>query len=142
MDNARAIQILREARQKIVDDSSRQLSEIDRSIQSLQKEAGLPATLEEHIAVKPGQYRSMKGTGALIAYLSERPGLEISIPKALAELQIGGAFLGKDPKRHERNLKIGISNNSRIFAYNEETNTVKLIPGAGPRLRKRKPTKA
>lgn len=139
MDNTAAIRILREARQKIVEDSSQQLSEIDRSIQSLQREAGTVVTSSDHgIHVKPGQYRNMKGPAALIAYLSERPGAEVPIKKAVADLEVGGAHLGQDSKRHERNLKIGISNNSRYFIYDEEKDTVRLIPGAGPRIRKRK----
>lgn len=137
MDNQRGVETLRKERQRLIEEHSRALAELDASIEHLLKLTGEVPAKSSMIQVRPGQYEAMKGPVALRAYLGERAGEEIPISKVLADLQVGGAHLGA-PTRHERNLKIGISNNSRLFDYNEAKQTVRLIPGASPKIRKRK----
>lgn len=137
MENHRGVEILRRERQRLIEEHLKALADLDNSIEHLLRLTGETPPKSSSVPIKPGQYAGMKGPVALRAYLSERAGEEIAIAKILSDLEVGGASLGS-PDRHERNLKIGISNNSRMFEFDEEKQTVRLIPGTGPKTRKRK----
>jgi hypothetical protein len=67
---------------------------------------------------------------ALQAYLNKRAGGPVSVPRAAVDLAVGGVNLGM-PERHERNLKICISNNLKLFEYDKHVNTVRAKSGDG-----------
>jgi hypothetical protein len=130
--NEKAIQILKRERQRILDAAQKEVEEIDRTIANLQSAdfaRGSPDTKGRELPqVRPGQYSGMPMREALQVYLNERKGGPVATKRAAVELALAGVELGKKagPERHERNLKIMISNNSRLFRLNEGDGTVSL----------------
>jgi hypothetical protein len=87
--------------------------------------------------VVPREFEGMEMTAALVAYLNRRGGGPESIARAAVDLAVAGVALG-NPDRHERNLKICISNNLDLFEYYLGKTSVKLravpVEGSGRNL--------
>jgi hypothetical protein len=81
--------------------------------------------------VVPGEFKTMGMSAALQAYLNRRKGQRVPVARAAIDLALGGVQMGK-PYRHERNLKICISNNRKLFVFDADDSTVRLEPAARP----------
>jgi hypothetical protein len=126
--NNKAIEILQRERQRILDAVQKEVEEIDRTIASLRASdsIGGSKTPKHTTPVRRGQYEGMQIKEALQAYLNDRDGGPVSIKQAAIDLAVAGVKLGK-PDRHERNIKITISNNNRRFQLDESDNSVSLV---------------
>lgn len=131
----RAIESLERERQNL----KTQIEGIDRILSNLRNGSGLVSAGEiDRIApVKPGDYQAMRMTRAFEAYLRARPGVKIPIDRAVEDLRLGGAELGKTEARHRQNLKIAMQNLKWLVEWDEEWNLWLASSANDPRPRAR-----
>jgi hypothetical protein len=128
----KAVEVLEAERARIRSKADEEIKTLDEHIARI-KNWEMEKTEEnvggEFPEVRPGQFSQMDPHTALRVYLNDRKGGPVRIARAAVDIALGGASLGR-PERHERNLKIMISNNSKDFTYgDDEKNTVQLTRG-------------
>lgn len=126
-----AIQILEQRRDQLLAEARAQAEELNRAIQRLKGAKGNPSPLLEFPEVRPGQWRGMDIKSALVAYLNERPG-GVLTTRVAADLVRGGVEFGKKRSDPRRYVRITIGNNRKVFAYDETTDTVRLLAEQKP----------
>jgi hypothetical protein len=126
----RAIEELEKQKQAARERCINEITQLDETIATLRAtlttEASPPVVYHIEFKPMPGKYDGLKKAVALQSYLNEIGGGPVPVKKAVSDLLACGADLGQID-RQERNLKIVIANNSRLFRYNEKNDTVELI---------------
>jgi hypothetical protein len=109
-----AMQVLEEAREKIIERCKQDLAEIDFAI------AGLKSL--------PGGWKGMRMPEAVHAYLSNfsEP---VPFTDLMRALERGGVELGdpQKPQRYHANVKTTVMNNRKRFRYDKTKDTVILV---------------
>ena len=106
-----AIRSLEESRSRMIEGYNRDLAGIDAAIAQLRaaNENGSSETWKTEIQVRPGQYKGMKLSPALEAYLLERGGGPVDIDQAVKDLALAGG-LHRSPflAKWHSSLRLGI----------------------------------
>ena len=126
------LETLEEKRRQLRADFEAQIRVLDEAIANIKKSrlAKNEIGSDKLPVVIPREYSGMGMAAALQAYLNKSKGGPISVARAAVDLALGGINMG-NPERHERNLKICISNNRRLFVYDRDDNTVRLHRKSG-----------
>ncbi len=69
----------------------------------------------------------MKAATAMQVYLNDRDGGPVDVKKAAEDLKLGGAEPGWQDDRYERNVRIMLSNNLKLFKYDKGSDVVELV---------------
>jgi hypothetical protein len=135
-----AIRVLEESKQQAQERYTREIAEIESAIAKLRIEDAHKTGNQQRLKVNvdAGQYKGLTTAHALQAYLNQIGRSPAKLDDVVRDLLIAGVEVGK-PDRRKRNLKIVITNNPKLFIYNEHSDTVELI--ADPARSKRLPGK-
>jgi hypothetical protein len=125
----KAVQVLEQARQAEIERHRKEMGELDDAISRLRQQATTTfAEAAPEVAIRRGQWKDVHPKDALRQYLNDRGGGPIPFSQLVHDMRIaGGGGAEWAPDRYERNWKIMMSNNLKLFRYDESTDTVELV---------------
>jgi superoxide dismutase len=123
----KAVQVLEQALNAEIERHRKERAELEDAIGRLRQQYAAIASEAPQVVIHKGQWKDIKPKDALRQYLNDHGGGPVPFSKMLEDMRTAGGGSTWTPQRYAQNWKIVMSNNLKMFYYDENSDTVELI---------------